>query len=827
MEAPEEKRTPHSDITSFLILSNNHFAYRTTKKQTLKYLPRVRKLTSKSSLPKRYIWARGSKSESLTDSTESNLRVQGTLLNGRGFNKNPVMQGGRATPEEQEKLRSQQDGFEAILMQYPNEKLFKYKLMILDDRDCVVVTKTVNTIGPAHPDSIAESIDGTFPVLPHQPRNLALEQQFATLHPFEIKLEHCIWGFKDTVGEGFILRNSPRVCSKTHLIPCILAANLLSGYRTHAQSYKPGVPEYQPKPMHKFDFAVQLAVSCISNNLNTLLPKVPIIEVLRSFRNETDQPVSFSQVYSVEHFALQVKQALVNWRLLQKCLSQRISAYISKLVRRDQKRTRKSPMLASILALTDLIELLRQIEGQLHYDKDGSLVDIHSTGELLEGFFVGVTTAFSKQVEMTYAPDFIANIYNFFMHCSRGVHALYTRMMDALLEMYPIEYLATQIPSTGSQPNNSFATWRRHDCWGMHSMDSLFDSLLQDQHCEIVSATNSKLKTVVVTNRHVHKLSGTYQMYLQDYFLHLLDSEGRAVQMVRGVGISKFLQFLGKTTSLDGDLTLWFLVLVAGFERIRCKSLSTILAAERYQEVHFIPGPEVGFHNSPFHFERNTVYCWTLNYMSVTIRTIDCRNKDQLVMDDNYELPQDFDLPTEEKTLISRQFLGYNRNGNASMFIATGNYCMFVLIKVSRAGTSPKFVVCYWSVHWGQPPQLHGFQVEARTDDQSGFSVCFEKRGKLYALLLHGASNIFSLWLGDRGHLTNLVPKKTISGCSLIKHSLFLERVGVRFVVNHRLLTVGLVAKPDDPLEAMCNPNYKHREAAFVFANYKMLRITL
>src|SRR3990167_3255966 len=25
MEAPEEKRTPHSDITSFLILSNNHY----------------------------------------------------------------------------------------------------------------------------------------------------------------------------------------------------------------------------------------------------------------------------------------------------------------------------------------------------------------------------------------------------------------------------------------------------------------------------------------------------------------------------------------------------------------------------------------------------------------------------------------------------------------------------------------------------------------------------------------------------------------------------------------------------------------------------------
>src|SRR3990167_8154811 len=28
MEAPEEKRTPHSDITSFLILSNNHYAWK-------------------------------------------------------------------------------------------------------------------------------------------------------------------------------------------------------------------------------------------------------------------------------------------------------------------------------------------------------------------------------------------------------------------------------------------------------------------------------------------------------------------------------------------------------------------------------------------------------------------------------------------------------------------------------------------------------------------------------------------------------------------------------------------------------------------------------
>src|SRR3990167_1613571 len=107
MEAPEEKRTPHSDITSFLILSNNHFAYRTTKKQTLKYLPRVRKLTSKCSHAKKYVWARGTSVESRSDGWESKLAFSPTLLTRRGFNYKLVLQGWQATPEEQEKLISQ------------------------------------------------------------------------------------------------------------------------------------------------------------------------------------------------------------------------------------------------------------------------------------------------------------------------------------------------------------------------------------------------------------------------------------------------------------------------------------------------------------------------------------------------------------------------------------------------------------------------------------------------------------------------------------------------------------------------------------------------
>src|SRR3990167_4968270 len=479
MEAPEEKRTPHSDITSFLILSNNHYAWKQVSNKR-----RLRLSNVQQRIP-------------LTDGPD----VQYDQL----FNRN--MSGLNSSAHPAWSVLCALRGPEHSLLKVRWECSLE-KEIISNEGDAATLDHetywnkfTIQTLDRVQIDQIEFRTDAPLATRVISPyRSLCIDkfkvtepaaiEELKSYLPFKVEDSMNTIRLEDSRGVRYRCQ-TPMFFTRDDLFfvyNCLISLHQMPPTQFGAESSSFSLANL--KPSQAFGSQVlklfsSFYVSCMSiyGPTNRLQKKVSALQ-----RGTTQK--SLRQLLNVGGLANLVRKVCLDAYVLKEGLGDLMQQVLASDKRRYSKRTRPSKYISHVEKVMGYIDTLLELDQRL-----GILS--WTSEQLKDSIFLEPSIwEIYKAIEMPMRlPALIEmnDFDNFLKKVTKKVHPLDTRIIDALFKRFPRSLLESTMLGDFKLEQSSNLTWMARNCYGANATD-LVIQLLQEKYKKVIYLANGKLK---------------------------------------------------------------------------------------------------------------------------------------------------------------------------------------------------------------------------------------------------------------------------------------------------------------------------------------------